>query len=196
MRGITKSEASSEHSFCRGPCWARCEAQRLWRGEEYHLAIDSHMRFVQNWDTLLLSLLASCPTQKAVLTSYPPPYELPDKLCDDKRPPLFVATSFDSDGMLRLSGRTLASSPLASVPLPTLFWAAGFNFASSKVLAYGCTRTHRYSPLGHTQRGALRSKLRVFVLWGRNFHGCSTMDRWLGLLCTPYAHSVCCQTAH
>lgn len=102
------------------------------------------MRFVQNWDTLLLSLLASCPTQKAVITSYPPPYELPDKLCDDKRPPLFVATSFDSNGMLRLSGRTLASSPLASVPLPTLFWAAGFNFASSKVLAYGCTK---HSPL-------------------------------------------------
>jgi hypothetical protein len=28
----------------RGPCWARAQVQALWRGEEYVLSIDSHMR--------------------------------------------------------------------------------------------------------------------------------------------------------
>ncbi len=41
----------------RGVCWARHEVQKLWRGEEYTLQIDSHMRFVQNWDSRMIAML-------------------------------------------------------------------------------------------------------------------------------------------
>ncbi|CAN0082941.1 unnamed protein product [Discosporangium mesarthrocarpum] len=37
----------AEHAA--GPCWARRVAQSLWRGEEYYLQIDSHMRFRPGW---------------------------------------------------------------------------------------------------------------------------------------------------
>ena len=37
-------------SEARGLGWARRHAISLWRGEEYSLQIDSHMRFVPDWD--------------------------------------------------------------------------------------------------------------------------------------------------
>ena len=38
----------------QGPCWARHIAGSLWRGEDYLLQIDSHMRFRPNWDRYLI----------------------------------------------------------------------------------------------------------------------------------------------
>lgn len=63
-----------------GPCKARMLAQKLWAGEEYYLQIDSHMRFVPGWDDQLVQWLAACEQQaqfgKAVLSTYPPSYEV------------------------------------------------------------------------------------------------------------------------
>lgn len=115
-------------------------------------------RFVPHWDVLLLELLHACPTpSRAVLTSYPPPYELPDRLSEEKRPPLFVASAFDADGMLRLAGKTLARQPPPTTPLPTLFCAAGFSFASANTLQYDCLASPLASPFTHapSQRSAL-----------------------------------------
>lgn len=43
-----------------GPCFARHVTQGLYCGEDYFLALDSHMRMVQNWDELLIEELALC----------------------------------------------------------------------------------------------------------------------------------------
>ncbi len=43
--------------------------------QEYYLQIDSHMRFLQDWDELLIQQLNSCPSQKPVLSTYPAGYE-------------------------------------------------------------------------------------------------------------------------
>lgn len=63
-----------------GPSKARALAQALWAGEEYVLQIDSHMRFAQNWDARLLAWLhhaeRSSRRGRAVLSCYPPPYEV------------------------------------------------------------------------------------------------------------------------
>jgi len=64
----------------RGVCWARNKVQSLWEGEEFTLQIDSHMRFVEGWDNILLGMYAEWPTKKAVLTTYPIPYVPPDQL--------------------------------------------------------------------------------------------------------------------
>jgi [Skp1-protein]-hydroxyproline N-acetylglucosaminyltransferase len=63
-----------------GPCWARHMTQKLYKGEEYYLSIDSHTRFIQNWDEVLISLSQRCPSSKAIITTYPHDYELPDKV--------------------------------------------------------------------------------------------------------------------
>jgi hypothetical protein len=45
---------------------------------------------------------------------------------------LLCAGDFDSDGLLRVVARSLASPP--SSPLPSLFWAAGFSFSRAALL--------------------------------------------------------------
>ena len=61
-----------------GVCWARRRASLLNRGENYTLFIDSHMLFENHWDEILISELKRCPSKRAVLSAYPPPFILPD----------------------------------------------------------------------------------------------------------------------
>jgi len=39
----------------QGGCWARNRAQALYKGEKYHLQVDSHTRFIQNWDEIVIN---------------------------------------------------------------------------------------------------------------------------------------------
>lgn len=66
-------------SEARGPCWARCRCEKFWQGEEYVMQIDSHMRFCPAWDQGALEMLDECPSDRPILTTYPPPYWLPNR---------------------------------------------------------------------------------------------------------------------
>jgi len=115
----------------RGVCWARSKAQLLWDGEPYTLQIDSHMRFVNGWDELLLHMLAHCPSAKPVLTAYPPAYTPPDRLHPGE-PTTLAASHFTEQGILSLvSGMSLVHSVR---PQLGRFMAAGFWFAPSQIL--------------------------------------------------------------
>lgn len=117
----------------RGVCWARSHAQRLWNGEEFTLQIDSHMRFVQSWDRLLLDMHAACPTERAVLSTYPTAYEPPDRL----HPPVLatiVPREFDAKGMFKVRSTTVPPSKAPKAPTPTAFIAAGFLFGPSEII--------------------------------------------------------------
>lgn len=58
----------------KGTCWARSVAQSLYGNETYSLQIDSHMRFVQDWDDKLISMWKSLNDENAILTAYPGKY--------------------------------------------------------------------------------------------------------------------------
>jgi hypothetical protein len=47
----------------------------LYDNERYVLQIDSHMRFVPNWDTKLIGMLAECGGEKSIITTYPAGYD-------------------------------------------------------------------------------------------------------------------------
>ncbi|MBG0749148.1 MAG: hypothetical protein I4E98_21605, partial [Planktothrix agardhii KL2] len=53
-----------------GVCWARSMGQRLLHDEDFILQLDSHHRFVEGWDSLLLKQLAQCPSPKPILSAY------------------------------------------------------------------------------------------------------------------------------
>ncbi|KAL0054937.1 hypothetical protein WJX82_004792 [Trebouxia sp. C0006] len=123
-----------------GPCKARHLAHHLWNGEQFHLQIDSHMRFVPGWDSKLKHMLQQAEQMaafgKAVISTYPPPYEgegpaasLPPTL----DPNIMLAQGFDQDGMLRLVGKSVPAGLTPGV-VPAQFWAAGFSFSRAQLI--------------------------------------------------------------
>src|SRR6185295_8729411 len=85
----------------RGVCWARHQAEQFFDGEDYVLQIDSHTRFVPQWDDLMREELARCNTAKAVLSCNPPPYLPPDSLEQNPRPIVKRAVPFNRHGDMR-----------------------------------------------------------------------------------------------
>jgi Glycosyltransferase (GlcNAc) len=58
----------------RGVCWARALLMDLWDGESWYLQLDSHHRFVRDWDVGLLEQISATGSRKPVLTTYATPY--------------------------------------------------------------------------------------------------------------------------
>ena len=85
------------YSQATGPCFARHVAESLWRGEEYFLQIDSHMRFRHNWDAYLIRTHFICrdelKSKRPILTTYPLGYALPDAVPNDTSATLLVCLS-------------------------------------------------------------------------------------------------------
>jgi len=69
----------SKHHYyeSEGLGWARNITNKLWRGEQYTLQIDSHHRFVQGWDTIVMEdynqALQYSP--KPIITTYCTPFD-------------------------------------------------------------------------------------------------------------------------
>lgn len=51
---------SMDYREAKGPTWARHLCEKLWRGEDYHLMTDSHMRSEPGWDCHLIDMLLRC----------------------------------------------------------------------------------------------------------------------------------------
>jgi len=121
-----------------GPCRARHIAASLWRGEEYVLQVDSHMRFRHGWDVYCIDLLNSLQAQgvgKPVLSTYPLGYQLPSIVPADTRATFLVPSHFDASGLLRQKARALtAVASTLHMPVPNVLWAGGFSFSLSSVL--------------------------------------------------------------
>jgi prolyl 4-hydroxylase len=62
------------YSESTGGCWARNIAQQLYDGERYTLQIDSHSRMAESWDTKLIGMMDSLPSEKPLITGFPPFY--------------------------------------------------------------------------------------------------------------------------
>jgi hypothetical protein len=58
----------------RGVCFARSIIPGMMEGEEYLLQIDSHMRFDQDWDLILMNQLKAIGDRRALLTASPMPW--------------------------------------------------------------------------------------------------------------------------
>jgi len=67
-----------DHKEAQGVCWARNLIQNLYQGEAYTLQLDSHHRFVKDWDAILIDMLKSLQKKgykKPLLTSYIPSFD-------------------------------------------------------------------------------------------------------------------------
>lgn len=63
------------HTNAKGPTYARYLCSTLWDGEEYYFQIDSHTKFVKDWDVKCINMIKSIKSlglsKKPVLSHYP-----------------------------------------------------------------------------------------------------------------------------
>ena len=58
----------------QGACWARAEVMKLYDGEDWFLQLDSHHRFAEHWDALLLEQAELSGAALPLLTTYGAPF--------------------------------------------------------------------------------------------------------------------------
>ena len=65
-----------EYTETKGTCWARNRIQQEYKGETYTLQLDSHHRFVKNWDTKVKKMYNKLKKEgyNPLLTAYIPSY--------------------------------------------------------------------------------------------------------------------------
>lgn len=118
------------HNLARGPVIARAAIEkRLYAGEKYFMMIDSHMRFVKDWDKKALENLHNCPSERPILTMYPNSYEKKThnvELFDNEPPSCLFIDQFDDRGFPIIRGRSFVSVPAR--PTKQLFWTPCFSF--------------------------------------------------------------------
>ena len=115
-----------------GACWAKHQAQQFYRDETYVLTIDSHMRFVEGWDEVMIGELARCPSAKPLLSHFPPGYTPPGTYDRNAKCIVLRAHYPTAAGDIRFRGEPLDSTP--EKPLRGAFAAPGFMFAKGQLL--------------------------------------------------------------
>lgn len=117
----------------RGVGVARNACNQLYNDEDFTMQIDSHMRFVQEWDTKLINEWLECDDEKAVLSSYPPEYRYDGdrEIFIDIEPSMLVVRSFDNGFIPVFKSHPVG--PKISRPLRANFVCGGFMFSVGKV---------------------------------------------------------------
>ena len=122
------------HTDSKGACWARHLLQQQYDGEMYTLQIDSHHRFVKDWDDKLIKQyneLKKMGHKKPMITGYIPSYEpsndpqgrvnVPWKMEFDR---------FSPDGNVHFQPESIDDFKEREKPVPARFYSAHFNFTS------------------------------------------------------------------
>jgi len=120
----------------QGVCWARNLIQQLYDGERYTLQIDSHTRFIKNWDYEIkkeYKKLIKRGIKKPLLTGYLPSFE-PDNDPDSRvqKPWRMDFDRFSPDGNVHFLPSTIDDADERTEPIPARFYSAHFAFADGK----------------------------------------------------------------
>lgn len=121
-----------DHMQTYGACWARHTIQQMYSGEKYALYLDSHHRFVNNWDTLCIDMLESLRTDghnKPLLTAYLPSYD--PKNDPDSRiqhPWELHFDRFIPEGCIFYLPSQIQKYETLSKPVPSRFFSGHFVF--------------------------------------------------------------------
>jgi hypothetical protein len=125
-----------DYRDARGPCWVRHQLNEQYDNETYTLQLDSHHRFTQNWDTVLISMLESLRTaecEKPLLSSYLPSFDPKnDPASRLEAPWIMEFDRFAPEGPVHFLPHTIDDWADRQSPLPTRFMSGHFIFADGK----------------------------------------------------------------
>ena len=168
-----------DNTKARGPSYARYIIyNKLYKDELYYLQIDSHTRFIENWDIELITMLSKL-SANSVISTYPKGYQLNNEkiiLTNEK----MTVLKFKKlrDGIPIFNTTTIIQE---DKPKRNYFWAAGYSFCYGAIfkiipfdphlknlfwgeeflmsLRFFTNNVKIYSPNRHI----------LFTLWSRNY---------------------------
>jgi hypothetical protein len=120
------------HQQSRGCNWARNQLQQGWRGEPFTLLLDSHQRFVANWDDMVIAMyrgLRRRGVAKPMITGYLPAYD-PEREPGArlKRPYKIYPMARDAGILTRLTSYPIPFWTSLRGPIPANFLSLHFAF--------------------------------------------------------------------
>jgi len=122
-----------KHSDSKGVCWARNLVQQMYKDEAYTLQLDSHHRFVQDWDSILIKMVKDLQANNApkpLITSYIPSFN-PEKDPEERimEPWKMNFDRFIPEGAIFFLPASFDIWDDKSKPLPARFYSAHFAFS-------------------------------------------------------------------
>jgi [Skp1-protein]-hydroxyproline N-acetylglucosaminyltransferase len=128
-----------DESESLGPYTARYFASKLWNGESWFMQIDSHSTFAQGWDADSISMLQNAPSEKPVISHYPPNTEGLNFRDEAQQPARRICdatfSDFDLDSQIvRLEDNEPWDNEKLDIPRFAPFIAAGYFVAHSGIL--------------------------------------------------------------
>lgn len=122
----------------KGVCWARHYIQNHYKGQKYYLQLDSHHRFVKNWDLLcegMIEDLKNVGIKKPVLTAYLPsfdPYNDPQKRVQEPWQLNFDRFTVPEDCVFMIPS-TMVNWKKLKLPMPSRFASGHFIFGPGDI---------------------------------------------------------------
>lgn len=125
-----------------GPVFARHLANRMYRSEYFALQVDSHVRFVADWDEDIISQWYSAGNEMAVISTYMNDVtnSIDAQTHQSKRPyrAMMCASEYEWRGdpkeHIRFTVQPTNRPKITDSPMLQPFWAAGFSFARGHFL--------------------------------------------------------------
>lgn len=121
-----------DYKESKGVCWARNYVQKKYDGEDYTLQIDSHHRFVENWDSILIEMIKQLQKKghkKPLLTSYVPSYNPQNDPQERAQDPWWMTFDrFIPEGAVFFLPAAIPNWQSLTEPIPSRFYSAHFCF--------------------------------------------------------------------
>jgi len=152
-------------SWSKGLCWARSEIQKLWDGEEYTMQLDSHHRFLQDWDVELIHMMNQTGSEKPIITSYAGMYRPSDNQLLNVEPYMMVASNFTPGGTILFRPHAIPNWETLEKPIPARFVSGHFFFTIGK----HCEE-YKYDPNIYFAGDEISLSIRSYTLGYDLFH--------------------------
>jgi len=116
----------------QGACWARNQIQQKYDGEEYTLQLDSHHRFIKNWDEELIKMIKQLQKKghkKPLLTAYISSFDPDNDPAERVHEPWWMTFDrFIPEGAVFFLPATIPDWQNLKEPIPARFYSAHFCF--------------------------------------------------------------------
>jgi len=153
------------HTQTKGACWIRSKIQQRYDDETYTLQLDSHHRFLQDWDVELIDMMNLTGSKKPIITSYAGMYRPSDNQLLNIEPYKMVASNFTPGGTILFRPHSIEGWENLTSPIPARFVSGHFFFT----IGEHCEE-YKYDPNIYFAGDEISLSIRSYTLGYDLFH--------------------------